>query len=236
MTEVRAADLRFNEDETSTYLNELMGLGLSDELIEVLDARTEGWIAGLQLAALSMQGRGDKGDFVAAFAGSHRYIIDYLAEEVLSRQSAEVQIFLLQTSVLNRLSAPLCDAVTETLDSQAILLQLEQSNLFLVPLDDDRRWFRYHHLFAESLSQQLRESHPDLIPELHMRASQWFAEEGWIDEAIDQALAGNSLEQAALLIEGVALALVLNEELHTLVNWVTKLPDSALRSHPILCL
>ena len=236
MTEVRAVDLRFTEDETSAYLNDLMGLGLSLEQIEALEARTEGWIAGLQLAALSMQGHGDKAEFVAAFAGSHRFIIDYLVDEVLSRQSEEVQRFLHQTSVLDRLSAPLCDAVIEASDSQAILQHIEQSNLFLVPLDDDRRWFRYHHLFAEFLSRRLQESQPDLIPELHMRATQWFAEEGWIDEAIDHAIVGEDYERAASLIEQIALSLTINDQHRILVNWVDKLPGEVLHRRPRLCL
>ncbi len=224
MTEVRAADLRFTEDETSAYLNDLMGLGLSLEQIEALDARTEGWIAGLQLAALSMQGRGDKGEFVAAFAGSHRYIIDYLVDEVLSRQSEEVQSFLHRTSVLKRFSAPLCDTVAEMSDSQAMLQHIEQLNLFLVPLDDDRRWFRYHHLFAEFLSQRLHQSQPDLIPVLHMRASEWFAREGWIDEAIDHAIAVKYYDRSASLIEEAALSLIVNDQHRLLVNWVKMLP------------
>ncbi|MDP6715622.1 MAG: LuxR C-terminal-related transcriptional regulator [SAR202 cluster bacterium] len=236
MTEARASDLRFTGDETSEYLNDLMGFELSPEQIEVLETRTEGWIAGLQLAALSMQDRDDKKEFVEAFAGSHRFIIDYLVDEVLSRQSDEVQRFLRWTSVLERFNAPLCNAVTEMPDRQAILQHIEQSNLFLIPLDDDRRWFRYQHLFAEFLLQRLEESQPDLIPELHMRASQWFADEGWADEAIDHAIAGDSFEHAASLIERVAPTLVQNEEFHTLISWVTKLPDSALPSHPVLCL
>ena len=236
MTEVRAADLRFTEDETSTYLNDLMGLGLSHEQIEALEARTEGWVAGLQLAALSMQGRGDKEAFVAAFAGSNRYVIDYLVDEVLSRQSEEVQRFLLQTSVLERLSASLCVAVTELPASQAILQHIEQSNLFLIPLDDDRRWFRYHHLFAEFLSQRLHESQPDLVPVLHMRASQWFAYDGWIDEAIHHAIAGEDFDRAASLIEQVAQSLIVNDQHRILVNWVRMLPDEHLHRHPRLCL
>ena len=236
MTEVRAADLRFTEDETSAYLNDLMGLGLSHEQIEALEARTEGWIAGLQLAALSMQGRGDKAEFVAAFAGSHRYIIDYLVDEVLSRQSEEVQSFLRQTSVLERFSAPLSEAVTGMSDGQAILQRIEQANLFLVPLDDDRRWFRYHHLFAEFLSQRLQESQPDLIPELHMRASGWFAEEGWIDESIDHAIAGKDYERAASLIEQEAQALIINDQHRILLNWVSVLPGEVWHRHPRLCL
>ena len=195
MTEIRAADLRLTENETSAYLNGLMGLDLTLEQISSLESRTEGWIAGLQLAALSMQGDIDKDEFVDAFAGSNRYIIDYLVDEVLARQSEEVQTFLQNTSILERFSAPLCDAVNGSTDSQRILQHLERANLFLILLDSERRWFRYHHLFGEFLIQRLRESQPDLIPLLHMRASEWFAEEGWVDEAIDHAITGQDTSE-----------------------------------------
>ena len=236
MTEIRAADLRLTENETSAYLNGLMGLDLTLEQISSLESRTEGWIAGLQLAALSMQGDIDKDEFVDAFAGSNRYIIDYLVDEVLARQSEEVQTFLQNTSILERFSAPLCDAVNGSTDSQRILQHLERANLFLILLDSERRWFRYHHLFGEFLIQRLRESQPDLIPLLHMRASEWFAEEGWVDEAIDHAITGQDYERAASLIEQVAQTLLINDQHRILVSWVNMLPGEFLHRHPRLCL
>ena len=181
ITEIRTPELRFTTEEAAAFLNDLMALGLSPGDIAALEARTEGWIASLQLAALSLQGRKDKSEFVAAFSGSHRYVIDYLIDEVLSRQPAVVQTFLLRTSILDRFSADLCDAIVdeklETKDQvgssivlrpssqgRRILEQLERTNLFLIPLDDERRWYRYHHLFADFLLQRLRQRGPDQIP------------------------------------------------------------------------
>src|SRR5436305_8619727 len=178
LTELRAANLRFTTDETTTYLTEVMGLSLSAEQVAALEARTEGWIAGLHLAALSLQGRDDGASFIASFTGSHRYVVDYLIEEVLSRQPEEVQDFLIQTCILDRLSGPLCDAVRERDDSQARLEHLERVNLFLVLLDDERQWYRYHHLFAEVLRSRLQQAAPMLVSELHHRASMWYEEHG----------------------------------------------------------
>ncbi|HET7637822.1 MAG TPA: AAA family ATPase, partial [Ktedonobacteraceae bacterium] len=173
LTEIRAADLRFTSLETTTFLTRMLGMHLSGEDIAALEARTEGWIAGLQLAALSMQGRKDISAFLKAFTGSQRYIIDYLAEEVLARQPEPVQTFLLQTAILERLQGSLCEAVIGEhggeASGQAMLEQLEQANLFLVPLDDERRWYRYHQLFAEALRHRLQRKHPTLVPELHQR-------------------------------------------------------------------
>ncbi len=169
--EVRAADLRFGTAEANTFLQTVMGLDLPPEAIATLESRTEGWIAGLQLAALSLQGRTDISGFLAAFSGSHRYVLDYLSEEVLTRQPAPVQAFLLHTCILERLSGPLCDAVTEQEGSQATLEALERANLFVVPLDDERGWYRYHHLFAQALRRHLQQREPMLLSELHRRAS-----------------------------------------------------------------
>jgi LuxR family maltose regulon positive regulatory protein len=157
LTELRAADLRFTPDEAAAFLNQAMGLSLSPEDVAALEARTEGWIAGLQLAALSMQGRDDIPGFIAAFTGSQHYILDYLVEEVLQRQPESIQAFLLQTSILERMTGPLCDALTDTGDGQTMLDRLEHANLFIAPLDDERHWYRYHRLFADFLRARLRQ-------------------------------------------------------------------------------
>ena len=173
LAEIRAAELRFTADEAAAYLNEMMGLQLTARDVAALEGRTEGWIAALQLAALSMQGRDDAAGFIAGFAGDDRYVVDYLAEEVLQRQPDRVQAFLLQTSILSRLSGPLCDAVTGQGGGKAMLEALDRGNLFLVPLDDRRRWYRYHHLFADVLQARLLDEQPGQVPDLHRRASVW---------------------------------------------------------------
>ena len=201
LQELRAADLRFTGDEAAAYLNGPMGLALTVDDVAVLDGRTEGWIAALQLAALSMQGRADAGSFIAGFAGDDRYVVDYLAEEVLARQPEGVRDFLLETSVLERLSGPLCDAVTGRDGGTATLVELDRANLFLVPLDDRRQWYRYHHLFADVLRAHLRELRPGREPELHLRASGWFESEGDTSAAVRHALAGGDHARAADLME-----------------------------------
>ena len=173
LTELRASDLRFTPAEAAAFLNEVMSLNLSAQDVQTLEARTEGWIAGLQLAALSMQGREDVAGFITAFAGDDRYIVDYLVEEVLQRQPEGVRSFLLQTSILDRLSGPLCDAVTGRGDGKGVLEALERGNLFVVPLDDKRHWYRYHHLFADVLRAHSMEEQPDRVPALHRRAASW---------------------------------------------------------------
>ncbi len=187
--ELRASDLRFTQEEAATFLIEVMGLPLSTEESALLQARTEGWITGLQLAAISLQGRDDAGAFITAFSGSDHYVVDYLLEEVLNRQSAAIQDFLLQTCILDRLSAPLCDAVREQGGSRALLDFLERANLFLVALDDERQWYRYHRLFAEALRQRLQQTAPALVPGLHLRASRWFEQHRLFAEAASHALA-----------------------------------------------
>ena len=201
LVEIRAADLRFTPEEAAAYLNEVMGLGLTAEDVTALEGRTEGWIAALQLAALSMQGRDDVAGFIAGFAGDDRYIVDYLVEEVLQRQSDHVRHFLLQTSVLDRLSGPLCDAVTGQDGGKAMLEALDRGNLFLVPLDDRRQWYRYHQLFADVLQAHLLDEQPDDVPELHRRASAWYEQNGEPSEAIRHALAAEDFERAADLVE-----------------------------------
>jgi LuxR family maltose regulon positive regulatory protein len=194
--ELRATDLRFTPEEAATFLIEVMGLPLSLKECTLLQARTEGWITGLQLAAFSLQGREDPGAFIAAFSGSDHYVVDYLLEEVLNRQSEAVQEFLLQTCILDRLSAPLCDAVRQQAGSQALLDFLERTNLFLVPLNDNRHWYRYNRLFAEALRQLLRQTAPALIPPLHLRASRWYEEQGLFAEAAAHASAARVPQSA----------------------------------------
>ena len=201
LVEIRAADLRFTPDEAAAYLNEVMGLELTAADVAALEGRTEGWIAALQLAALSMQGRDDVAAFIAGFAGDDRYIVDYLVDEVLQRQPEHVRHFLLQTSILDRLSGPLCDAVTGQDGGKAMLEALERENLFLVPLDDRRRWYRYHQLFADVLHAHLLDEQPDDVPDLHRRASEWYEQNGEPSEAIRHALAAEDFERAADLVE-----------------------------------
>ena len=201
LAEVRAAELRFTGEEAAAYLNEMMGLRLAARDVAALAGRTEGWIAALQLAALSMQGRDDVAGFIAGFAGDDRYVVDYLAEEVLQRQPGPVQDFLLQTCILGRLSGPLCDAVTGRDGGKAMLAALDRGNLFLVPLDDRRRWYRYHHLFGDVLQARLLDERPGQVPDLHRRASAWYQQNGEPSQAISHALAAEDFGRAADLVE-----------------------------------
>src|SRR5580704_14494256 len=201
LVEIRAAELRFTPDEAAAYLNEMMGLQLTARDVAALEGRTEGWIAALQLAALSMQGRDDVVGFIAGFAGDDRYVVDYLVEEVLQRQSDRVQAFLLQTSILDRLNGPLCDAVTGQDGGRAMLEALDRGNLFFVRLDDRRRWYRYHQLFADVLHARLRDEQPGDVPDLHRRASGWLERNGEPSEAIRHALAAGDFGRAADLVE-----------------------------------
>jgi LuxR family maltose regulon positive regulatory protein len=234
LLEVRAADLRFTPDEAAAYLNEVMGLALTAGDVAALEGRTEGWIAALQLAALSMQGRDDIPGFIAGFAGDDRYIVDYLVEEVLQRQSESVRTFLLQTSILSRLSGPLCDAVTGRDGRKATLEGLDRGNLFLVPLDDRRRWYRYHHLFADVLQAHLLEEQPDRIRELHRRASAWYEANGERAEAVHHALAGEDFERAADLVERAIPDLRRDRQEATLRSWLGALPEELFRVRPVL--
>lgn len=237
LTEVRQADLRFTHEEATAFLNRAMSLDLSVDDIAALAARTEGWIAGLQMAAVSMQGSRDAAEFVRALTGSHRFILDYLTEEVLDQQSESVQRFLLETSILERLCGPLCDAVCESLgprDGQAALEALEASNLFISALDDDRRWYRYHQLFGDLLQKRLQRAYPDRVPLLHGRASAWYEEQGLIPAAIDHALASGDVDWAAELIERAAESHMLRSELSTLQGWIETLPDDIVNARPLL--
>jgi ATP/maltotriose-dependent transcriptional regulator MalT len=235
LTEVRTADLRFGSTEVNTFLQTVMGLNLPSEAITTLEQRTEGWIAGLQLAALSLQGRTDITAFLAAFTGSHRFVLDYLSDEVLARQSAAVQQFLLHTCILERLSGPLCDAVTEQEGSQAMLEALERANLFVVPLDDERGWYRYHHLFAQVLRGHLQQREPALVPQLHRRASSWYEQHDLPIEAVQHALAAPDVELAARLIEPIALPVTLHGQIYTVLGWMKALPEALIRTRPYLC-
>ena len=201
LTELRAADLRFTPSEAAEFLNRVMGLDLSAEDITALETRTEGWIAGLQMAALSIQGRSDAAGFIQAFTGSHRFVLDYLVEEVLQRQPERARSFLLQTAILDKLCGALCDAVTGQKHGKGMLERLERGNLFVVPLDDERQWYRYHHLFADVLQAHLLEEQPDQLPALHRRASEWYEENGSRSDAIRHALCAEDFEWAADLIE-----------------------------------
>jgi len=203
LVEVRAADLRFTSDEVAAYLNEVAGLDLARQDVAALEERTEGWVAALQLAALSIQGRDDASSFIARFAGDDRYIVDYLVEEVLRHQPDPVRGFLLQSAVLDRLTGPLCDAVIGHGEGSGsdILIALERANLFIVPLDDRRQWYRYHHLFGDVLRARLMAEQPDLVPGLHERASQWYASHDLAEEAVGHSLAARDFDRAAYLME-----------------------------------
>ncbi len=236
LTEIRTADLRFTPAEVAVFLNEVMGLGLSADDVATLESHTEGWIAGLQLAALSMQEEQNVPRFVNAFNGSHRYVLDYLGDEVLRRQPLDLQSFLLQTSILQRLSGPLCDAVTGQSNGQEMLESLERASLFTVPLDGERRWYRYHNLFADFLRGMLRQTQSERLRDLHLRASEWHERNGFAVTAIDHALAAGDFVRASCLIEKTAEAMLMHGEARTLLSWLEALPSEVVRSRPGLCL
>lgn len=240
LTEIRAADLRFTEAETRAFLNEVMALKLSANEVAALEAVTEGWVAALQLAALKVQESPDVTGFVRAFSGSNRHLLDFLTEEVLGRQAAAVQDFLLSTSVLRRMSAPLCEALTGRVGAQALLERLERDNLFVVPLDDERRWYRYHHLFADFLRVRLARERPGRADALHLRASSWYEAEGLSAEAITHALAAARLDpeyaQAARLIEGELKHAWGSGESAVALAWLQALPAEVMRRRPRLLL
>jgi LuxR family maltose regulon positive regulatory protein len=234
--ELRARDLRFTLDEATQFLNQTMGLSLSVSDVAQLDGRTEGWIAGLQMAALSMQKREDISSFLESFSGSHRFILDYLIEEVLNQQPPRMIEFLLKTSILDRLTASLCDAVTGTPGSQVLLTQLEQSNVFLSPLDDEQRWYRYHHLFGDLLSKRLLTSHRDDVSALHTRASEWYETNGFVREAILHALDAEDMKQVARLVSGNILILAEGEALPALLERFQSTHKEEICSRPWLCI
>ncbi len=255
LTEIRAVDLRFSLKDTEALFESALNRKIDDQDIKALDKRVEGWVAGLQMVALSMQNREDTHEFVESFSGSHRFIMDYLSEEIFNNQPKQIQEFLLLTSVLDRLCGPLCDAILidgirETgsqgdaypleehggiSQSKDLLEELERSNLFLQPLDDEKRWYRYHHLFAELLQQRLRQTWPEKIPGLLARAARWFAEEQFYDEAFNYALASDNFDFAADLIESEALGLLKSGALTTLMAGLKRLPDGSILVRPWLC-
>src|SRR6266487_6204551 len=236
LVELRAQNLRFSAEEVTHFLRHTMELVLEADQVVQLAERTEGWVAGLQLAALALRGRADVDQFLARFSGSHRYLVDYLAEDVLRREPESMQRFLLQTSLLERLCAPLCAALTGSSEAQALLERAERANLFLVPLDDHREWYRYHALFAEFLQERLRLAFPGEVETLHRRAAQWFEEQELIPEAVQQALAGADYERAARLVTQSARAFLILGQTATLRTWLQALPEDLVRARPRLCM
>ncbi len=236
LLEIRTDELRCTPEEVMAFLNKTVSSQLPQDMIEEVAARTEGWLVGLQLLGLSLQAHADPGDLLEEVSGSQRYIFDYLIEEVFQSQSASVQTFLLHTSILKRLSAPLCDAILEQSGSQQVLEQLERANLFIVSLDTQRRWYRYHALFTEALRHRLEQTQPALVPILHYRTSQWYAQHGRLNEAISHAITAQQWQWAADLIEQV-YALIWGNSEHAMVRrWLEKLPAEVVRSRPRLCL
>ncbi len=236
LTELRAADLSFTEAEAAQFLNDVMGLHLGAPSIARLAERTEGWIAGLQMAALSMRDHKDTHRFIESFSGTNRHILDYLLEEVLARETEEIQTFLLQTAILTRLTGPLCDAVTGGSDSQKMLERLEKSSLFVMPLDDERRWYRYHHLFADLLQARLHQSGPERVAQLFSRAAAWCALNGQIAEAISYALAAKDFDQAAGLIAQQWGQATSEGEIETVWSWLKALPENTIKNSAPLSL
>jgi LuxR family maltose regulon positive regulatory protein len=235
-SELRQDDLRFTPGETADFLNRTMGMNLTREDIDSLQRRTEGWVAGLQFAALSMQGQEDLHKFVQYFAGSNRYILDYLFEEVFNRQAADVQEFLIRTSILNQLTAELCDQVAELSDSQSLLEALERSNLFIIPLDLSREWYRYHRLFRDLLRHNLQ-IHPNVnINDLHLRASRWYEKNGYHADAVHHALAASEWDLARDLVHGMCDGMIKRGEIVTLIGWLKRFPEQVVRADPELCL
>jgi LuxR family transcriptional regulator, maltose regulon positive regulatory protein len=237
LTEIRAGDLRFTGDEADRFLTHVMDLALSQADMARLADRTEGWIAGLQLAGLSARGRADPSDFIATLSGSHRYILSYLTEEVLSRQPEEIQSFLLQTSILDRLNGALCNAVTGRADGDVLLERLFHANLFLIALDDDGQWYRYHHLFSDLLAARLRQTTPEAdILALHRGASTWLAQHGYFDEAVQHAVAGKDYEQAAVIVGRAARSMMFSGQVNLLKQWLEALPETSFQLYPRLSL
>jgi LuxR family transcriptional regulator, maltose regulon positive regulatory protein len=239
LNELRAADLRFTPLEAQEFLNRVMGLELTAADVDALADRTEGWIAGLQLAALSLRGIADRDEvagFIQAFTGSNRFVIDYLADEVLARQPPHVRDFLLRTAVLDRLHGPLCDAVTGGTDGTRTLEHLERGNLFVVPLDTERSWYRYHHLFADVLHARLLAEQPADLPDLHMRASEWFAARGLVADAVRHALAAEDFDHAGYLMEEALPQIRPTRQDGLLLTWVRSLPEPVVRRSPVLCI
>ncbi len=240
LTELRTADLRFSPDEAAAFLSTITGLDFDADTVAALEQQTEGWIAGLQLAALSLEGATDSTDLLASLRNSNRFILDYLTDEVLQKRPPGTQEFLLKTSILDRLCAPLCDALLQNLptpihDSQSIIEQLESANLFLIPLDGERRWYRYHHLFADLLRQRLQQQKPTVVADLHRRASQWFEENNLLAEAFDHTIKANDLTRAATIVATHSSALYRRGEARIVAEWFARLPQSIILADYDLC-
>lgn len=237
MVELRTGDLRFTIEEAATFLNAVMGLNLSDDNVSALDERTEGWIVGLQMAALSMQGKEDTTDFIKAFTGSNRHILDYLSEEAIRRLPNSIQTFLLQTSILDRLYGPLCDAVLgKTQYSAQVLVELERKNLFLIPLDDERQWYRYHQLFSSLLFHSLMQTQSGIVNKLYERAAAWLEQNGYLEGAIGYAMKARNYDLATRLMLQVKNSLWNRGEVHVLLNWLNTLPEELVHAQPELCI
>jgi LuxR family transcriptional regulator, maltose regulon positive regulatory protein len=234
LTELGPTELRFTPAESAEFLNQSMNLRLTSDDVAALEQHTEGWIAGLQLAALSLHERTDRAQFIRSLSGTHAYIADYFVEEILNHQPAAIQNFLMQTSVLDRLNAALCNAVTRRQDSQTVLEQLHQANLFVLPLDNERAWYRYHPLFGEMLRARLAQIHAADIPGLHVRAAEWYAQQHFLAEAIEHTLTAGDLERAARLIEEAAPDRLLRSEVYRLLQWLQALPAAVLEQRPRL--
>ncbi len=249
LNELRSADLRFTGEEAATFLHKVLGRELTPDYLSALTNKMEGWIAGLQMAALALQSPSldhpqKLSGFIRDFTGSNRFILDYLVEEVLDRQPQAIQDFLLKTSILERMTAPLCDEVVETLRppnqlafnrSNDILEYLDRSNLFIIPLDDRREWYRYHRLFADLLRRRLQYAHNELMPDLHERASNWYEKNGYLEEAIEHAFHAKDTQRAADLIEQVAETMMMRSQVTTLHDWLDRLPDEQITTRPALC-
>jgi LuxR family maltose regulon positive regulatory protein len=236
LTELRIADLGFTDVEAASLLRDAMGLDLTPQAVQRLWERTEGWAAGLVLAGLSLRGRPDPEPFIASFEAGHRHVVDYLGSEVLASQPEPLRAFMVRTSILQRLSAPLCDAVLEAEDSGKLLAELEQANLFLIALDDHREWYRYHHLFGQLLGLELAEQEPELAPSLHRRAAAWYQEAGDVEAAIHHAAAGGELAQAGALIARNWLAYARRGRIATVQRWLDGLPDAFIMTNPPIAL
>ena len=234
LNEIRSADLGFSHDETASFFVSVVGTKLDTQEIEMLEQRTEGWVAGLQLAGLALQGHEDGSEFITQFSGDHTYIVDYLGGEVFRHQSDEVRDFLLNTSILSRLSLELCNAVVGSQNAKELLDYLRQSNLFLIPLDNRRKWYRYHHLFSDLLLHFLQQESPEQIPELHKRASNWYMDQGFVDDAVFHALEGKHYSEAADIIEAIAQSLIGQSRLDTVFKWIEALPNELMLQRPYL--
>ena len=234
LLEIRARELRLSIDETTKFLQNMIGANLSGENIKILQSRTEGWIAALQLAALAIQDRDNPEDLIAAFDSGHHYIVDYLVDEVLDRQTESLRLFLQQTSILSRLNGSVCNALTGRSDGDATLDWCEKANLFVSPLAGEFRWYRYHHLFADVMANRLKRYYPEQIPDLHLRAANWFKENELYDEAIKHALAAKEYQFIAEIVESQAQELLHLGQISTLIGWLGKLPSEILNSRPEL--